>query len=425
MAEEEVAQTLFMFADPDPPVKRSRWRRLTESVRTKLRCEQDDPELRRKALVSKQGGYRVHSTGLSEHKRRFLADLYISLIDLPWRYAVAILFNAFLFSFLLFAVFWWLMGHNNGDFDNFGNPNHTACLMGVQGFAGSILFSIETQTTIGYGFAYPNPDCAGTLPLVYLQVVIGFIIETLMLGFIFVKVARPKYRAQTLLFSRHAVVCLENGQPCLQVRVGDLRKSHLLDASVTGMVVRKHSTPEGAYYPLYQSEVEFEANGMGDKIILMWPVILTHRITPESPLYDMRPSDLSAEKLEIILFLTGTVEATGEVCQARTSYVPREILWGHRFERIEEYDISHGRWHVDFSSFDDVIYCQNLRHSARELAQFKTSQPEGATGSNDPDEGKGEREEVKGAKGGKVKVERTLTDNEYYKRAMRLFRDKK
>ena len=60
-------------------------------------------------------------------------------------------------------------------------------------------------------------------------------------------------------------------------------------------------------------QVEFEANGMGDKIILMWPVILTHRITPDSPLYDMRPADLSAEKLEIILFLTGTVEATGEV----------------------------------------------------------------------------------------------------------------
>ena len=124
-------------------------------------------------VVSKNGNYRVHTTGLSEHKRRFLADLYISLIDLPWRYAIAILFNAFLFSFLFFAVFWWLMGHNNGDFDNYGNANHTACLMGVQGFAGSILFSIETQTTIGYGFAYPNADCAGTLPLVYLQVSLG------------------------------------------------------------------------------------------------------------------------------------------------------------------------------------------------------------------------------------------------------------
>lgn len=53
------------------------------------------------------------------------------------------------------------------------------------------------------------------------QVVIGFFLETLMLGFIFVKVARPKYRAQTLLFSKHAVICLENGEPCLQVSPGE------------------------------------------------------------------------------------------------------------------------------------------------------------------------------------------------------------
>lgn len=120
--------------------------------------------------MTKNGSYRVHTTGLSEHKRRFLADIYITLIDLPWRYAIAILFNAFLFSFLFFAVLWWLMGHANGDFDNYDNSNHTACLNGIRGFAGAILFSIETQTTIGYGFAYPNATCALTLPLLYFQV---------------------------------------------------------------------------------------------------------------------------------------------------------------------------------------------------------------------------------------------------------------
>lgn len=122
------------------------------------------------AAVAKNGSYRIHNSGLSEHRRRFLADIYITMIDLPWRYAIAILFNAFLFSFLIFAILWWLMGHSNGDFENFGNPNHTACLKGVQGFAGSLLFSIETQTTIGYGFAYPRAECAGTLPLLYIQV---------------------------------------------------------------------------------------------------------------------------------------------------------------------------------------------------------------------------------------------------------------
>ena len=56
------------------------------------------------------------------------------------------------------------------------------------------------------------------------QVVTGFMLETLLLGFIFVKVARPKYRAQTILFSKQAVVCIENGILCLQVNnTRDLR----------------------------------------------------------------------------------------------------------------------------------------------------------------------------------------------------------
>lgn len=59
--------------------------------------------------------------------------------------------------------------------------------------------------------------------------------------------------------------------------------------------------------------MEFEAHGMGSRIVLMWPIILTHRLTPDSPLYDMRPADLMSERMELVLFLTGTVEATGEV----------------------------------------------------------------------------------------------------------------
>ena len=62
------------------------------------------------------------------------------------------------------------MANNNGDFDNLDNPNHDFCLLGVKSFPGAILFSIETQTTIGYGMAYPNADCGATLPLIYMQV---------------------------------------------------------------------------------------------------------------------------------------------------------------------------------------------------------------------------------------------------------------
>ncbi|CAG5114652.1 unnamed protein product, partial [Candidula unifasciata] len=209
-------------------------------------------------------------------------------------------------------------------------------------------------------------------------VTLGFLMETFMLGLIFVKIARPKYRANTILFSRHAVVNQENGKLVLQVRVGDLRQSHLVDTSIAGMLIRRHSTEEGAYYPLYQFNCEFSANGMADRVFLLWPIILTHVIDKGSPFYDIRPADLSSEKFEIVLYLSGTVESTGEMCQARTSYLPKEILWGHRFERIEEYDIGHRRWHIDFAGFNDVVYTQNIRHSAKDLDAFREVEEERA-----------------------------------------------
>jgi len=373
----ELGGTLYLFGDQDQDTTRRRkrwWNRLGDKCcGLSALCTSEDPEQKRKALVKKDGGYRTYAAGLSEHKRKYLADIYITLIDLEWRYALAVLFNVFFVTFMVFAVFWWLMANNNGDFDNLDNPNHDFCLLGVKSFPGAILFSIETQTTIGYGMAYPNADCGATLPLIYMQVVLGFFLETCMLGFIFVKIARPKYRANTIIFSKNAVINQENGQLVLQIRLGDLRHSHLVDSVISGMVVRRRATEEGAYYPLYQFNCEFTANGMGDRIFLLWPLLLTHVIDKDSPLYDMRPAEISSEKFEIILFLTGTVESTGELCQARTSYLPKEILWGHRFERIEEYDIGHSRWHVDFSGFNDVVYCQNIRHSAKELDRFMKS----------------------------------------------------
>lgn len=150
-----------------------------------------------------------------------------------------------------------------------------------------------------------------------------------------------------------------------------MRQSHLIDAKVHGILIKRHVTREGVAYPLFQHDVHFQANKMGDTIMLMWPLILSHRITQESPFWDIRPSDLSSEAYELVVCIEGTLETTGEFCQARTSYLPSEILWGHRFDRIDEFDAGNGRWEIDFSGFNDVVYITNIRHSAKELNPYR------------------------------------------------------
>ena len=308
---------------------------------------------------------------MSSYRRKYLHDLYISLIDLKWRYAFAVFFNVYLVVFLFFGIMWWIIAYNHGDFDNVNNPNWRPCVSTVYSFPKCLLFSIETQTTIGYGVAYPNTDCDGVLLMVYLQITIGILLDNLLLGFIFVKFAQPKRRQNTIIFSKNACITHHDGELAVQIRIGDIRKSHLLAAQVHGCLVRRHVSEEGVLYPLFLNKVKFQADDMDDTLVLMWPMVLTHKITEDSPFWDIKPADLTNEKYELIVFVEGTIESTGEFCQVRTSYTPREFLWGHRFDRIEEFDSGNGRWEIDFGGFNDVVYTSNIRHSAKELAHFR------------------------------------------------------
>lgn len=47
----------------------------------------------------------------------------------------------------------------------------------------------------------------------------------------------------------------------------------------------------------------------------------------------------------------GTVESTGMTTQARSSYLPSEILWGHRFESMISFKKDTGEYEVIYSFF--------------------------------------------------------------------------
>ena len=52
----------------------------------------------------------------------------------------------------------------------------------------------------------------------FFQSIVGVMIQACMVGIIFSKLARPKKRASTLMFSRNAVVCQRDGTNCLLFR---------------------------------------------------------------------------------------------------------------------------------------------------------------------------------------------------------------
>ncbi|KAM9315329.1 ATP-sensitive inward rectifier potassium channel 12-like [Pholidichthys leucotaenia] len=337
----------------------------------------------RSRFVKKNGQCNVVFNNMEDKPRRYLADIFTTCVDIRWRYLLLIFTTTFLLSWLIFGLIFWGVALAHGDFDlhipkkdgdsrgttEEGKDEWHPCILHIQGFIGAFLFSIETQTTIGYGFRCVTEECPVAVVTVVVQSIVGCIIDSFMIGTIMAKMVRPKKRAQTLLFSHHAVIALRDGKLCLMWRLGNMRKSHIVEAHVRAQLIKPHVTAEGEYLPLEQTDIDVGYDDGLDRLFLVSPLVVVHEINKSSPLYNLSYADLQKEDFEIVVILEGMVEATAMTTQARSSYLAKEIVWGHRFEPVvfEKGD----RYHVDYSRFHKTYEVPSTPHcSARELSQM-------------------------------------------------------
>ncbi|XP_076624178.1 G protein-activated inward rectifier potassium channel 2 isoform X3 [Colletes latitarsis] len=332
----------------------------------------------RKRVVFKHGDCNVVQGNVAKRRRRYLQDIFTTLVDAQWRWTLLVFSMNFLLSWLGFALIWWLIAYSHGDLnpDNYTNPNltFTPCIVDIRGFTSSFLFSIETQHTIGYGSKHPTDECPEAVFVICIQSMTGVILQAFMVGIVFAKLSRPKKRTQTLLFSRNAVICQRDGQPCLMFRVGDMRKSHIIEAHVRAQMIKRKVTREGELLPFFQTELKVGGDGEEDKIFFIWPTTIVHKIDEQSPLYHISASDMLRERFEIVVILEGVIESTGMTTQARSSYLPSEILWGHRFEHIITFKKETGEYEVNYTLFNNTYEVDTPLCSAADLDKIRAIQ---------------------------------------------------
>ncbi|XP_015683557.1 ATP-sensitive inward rectifier potassium channel 12 [Protobothrops mucrosquamatus] len=357
----------------------------------------------RNRFVKKNGQCNVEFTHMDDKPQRYIADMFTTCVDIRWRYMLLLFSLAFLVSWLLFGLIFWLIALVHGDIEKpTKDETFTPCLLQVNGFVAAFLFSIETQTTIGYGFRCVTEECPLAVFMVVLQSIVGCIIDSFMIGAIMAKMARPKKRAETLLFSHHAVVAMRDGKLYLMWRVGNLRKSHIVEAHVRAQLLKPRITEEGEYIPLDQIDIDVGFDKGLDRLFLVSPLTILHEINEESPLFGISRQEMEMDDFEIVVILEGMVEATAMTTQARSSYLSSEILWGHRFEPVlfEEKN----QYKVDYSHFHKTYEVPSTPCcSAKDLVENKFLLPstnsfcyenELALMSRDEEEEEEEEEEV-------------------------------
>ncbi|XP_044140311.1 ATP-sensitive inward rectifier potassium channel 15 [Bufo gargarizans] len=292
----------------------------------------------------------------------YLQDLWTTVIDMKWRYKLTLFAATFLVTWCFFGVIYFVIAIVHGDVQSDPSSNHTPCVMNVDSFTGAFLFSLESQTTIGYGFRFITEECPVAIVLLVIQLVLTTLIEIFITGTFLAKIARPKKRAETIKFSNKAVITKHNGKMCLVVQVANMRKSLLIQCQLFGKLLHTYETKEGEKILLKQANMSFNVDSSSESPFLILPLTFYHVLDESSPLKDLTLDNIKTKDFELVVLLNATVESTSAVCQSRTSYLPDEIFWGYEFVPVVSLS-SQGKYVADFSNFDKIrktVEVQNI-----------------------------------------------------------------
>jgi len=164
-----------------------------------------------------------------------LKDPFHSMVNSPWRRIIV-------YVWMYYVVVWWIFG-----FIYWMCPG--TCLgqnAGETAITNAFLFSVETQTTIGFGNIYPQDTY--TYIVFVMQCLVGVVMDSCLLGVVYAKFSNPSNRSLSILFSNKAVVTTRDGLPYFMFRLANMRNRPLMSAEVKAFYVADAVNSEGKNY---------------------------------------------------------------------------------------------------------------------------------------------------------------------------------
>jgi len=270
-------------------------------------------------------------------------------------------------SWLLFALLYWLMEEINKEAHESTHEETAKCVKGLVDFNSALLYSVETMTSIGYGDRSTTEHCPFVIFLTIFQSLFGVLIAGILTGTLRAKFMMPGMRKNFIKFSKEAVVLMRNRKLYLVVKVADQSDSKLRGVTTTAIMVDTVATEEGEIITNNMRNIQFGNSEDSHVSPYLWPACIAHEINSNSPFYHFNPDMLGESDMdfELILWVKGTTSYGGLV-NARTSYIPSEIVWGGSFEF--DLDFQQNANHItvlrNSVNFDTVVIEELPRMSA-------------------------------------------------------------
>jgi inward rectifier potassium channel len=262
-------------------------------------------------LVGRDGRFAVNRVGSTNG----LNEGFVSLVSMPTGRFIAVLVSSYVLINLLFGAMYMAVGVEgigNADLDGSGARWITALQM-----------SVQTITTIGYGYLYPASH--GIWAVVAVEGMFGILSFSLIAAVLYARFAKPTTQ---LAYSEQALIAPFKDGWSFQMRFANRRSTLLMELEVRLLLVMADVDEQGERLNYYNLKLQF------DKVSFMplsWTLV--HPINSESALNGLSLKDLTDKRAEFIVIIKGVDEGYMQTVYTRHSYRYDELVWGGRFAR--------------------------------------------------------------------------------------------
>jgi inward rectifier potassium channel len=257
-------------------------------------------------------------------------DTYHAVMSLTWPQFFAGAIVVYLVANLIFATAYFL-GHD--------------AVNNAHSFADCFFFSVETLATVGYGNYSPATTYGHAVATA--EIITGMLSMAVITSLVFARFSKPTAR---LMFSRNVVIDTYDGMPTLMLRVANQRRSYILEATASLVLVRDEESKEGqTLRRFYDLKLERPRSPL---FALSW--LIMHRIDENSPLHNVTAQEMEKGDMRLAITLAGVDETFAAAVTARHTYAHEHVLFNRRFVDIFM-DGEHKRHlYLDLNRFHDL-----------------------------------------------------------------------
>lgn len=268
-------------------------------------------------LLNGNGTLNIKPKGISLLEQ---SDLHNSLITMSWFSFFSVIIFIFITVNLIFTIIYLSL-----------DPNEITGIMQTSFWEvvfEIFLFSTQILSTLGMSRVVPQGVTASIVAAT--ESMLSVIFFAFVTGLSYARFARPHPK---IIYSRSIVIGPYRGAEALMVRVVNYKKIQLVDVTAEAVLtvnIRVEGKPTRFFYNL---TLEQERLGM---MLMSW--VIVHKITEDSPLYNLTADDLENSDAEILVMISGVDDVLSQDVFSRTSYKTSQIEWEAEFLSINEMD---------------------------------------------------------------------------------------